>query len=84
MIYLGVSSYIAESRGRQDKRGNMLGENADSCLLPGMTTVTNKPELVHIVADNSTKQAAEHHRHSTKEIVGILLFKKKFPALRRC
>jgi len=26
MIYLGVSSHIAESRGRQDKRGNMLGE----------------------------------------------------------
>ncbi|KAK4231804.1 hypothetical protein QBC38DRAFT_451036 [Podospora fimiseda] len=48
MIYLGVSSYIAEQRGRQDKRGNMLG--------------------FHIVADNSTKQAAEHHRHSTKEI----------------
>ncbi|KAK3986710.1 hypothetical protein QBC44DRAFT_247637 [Cladorrhinum sp. PSN332] len=47
MIYLGVSSYIAEHRGRQDKRGNML---------------------VHIVADNSTKQVAEHHRHSTKEI----------------
>ncbi|KAK4164255.1 hypothetical protein QBC43DRAFT_318445 [Cladorrhinum sp. PSN259] len=47
MVYLGVSSYIAENRGRQDKRGNML---------------------VHIVADNSTKQAAEHHRHSTKEI----------------
>jgi hypothetical protein len=25
---------------------------------------------VHIVADNSTKQTAEHHRHSTKAIVG--------------
>lgn len=24
---------------------------------------------VHIVADNSTKQTAEHHRHSTKAIV---------------
>ncbi|KAH6853402.1 hypothetical protein B0I37DRAFT_5506 [Chaetomium sp. MPI-CAGE-AT-0009] len=47
LVYLGVQSYIAEQRGRQDKCGNML---------------------VHIVADNSTKQAAEHHRHSTKAI----------------
>ncbi|KAL2198948.1 hypothetical protein P885DRAFT_58358 [Corynascus similis CBS 632.67] len=47
LAYLGVQSYIAEQRGRQDKRGNML---------------------VHIVADNSTKQAANHHRHSTKAI----------------
>ncbi|KAK3309553.1 uncharacterized protein B0T15DRAFT_6238 [Chaetomium strumarium] len=47
LVYLGVQSYIAEQRGRQDKRGNML---------------------VHIVADNSTKMAAEHHRHSTKAI----------------
>ncbi|KAL2165507.1 hypothetical protein VTH06DRAFT_807 [Thermothelomyces fergusii] len=47
LIYLGVQSYIAEQRGRQDKRGNML---------------------VHIVADNSTKRAANHHRHSTKSI----------------
>ncbi|KAK4191763.1 hypothetical protein QBC35DRAFT_374806 [Podospora australis] len=47
LAYLGVQSYIAEQRGRQDKRGNML---------------------VHIVADNSNKQAAEHHRHSNKSI----------------
>ncbi|KAK3935993.1 hypothetical protein QBC46DRAFT_396165 [Diplogelasinospora grovesii] len=47
LVYLGIQSYIAEQRGRQDKRGNML---------------------VHIVADNSTKQTAEHHRHSTKSI----------------
>ncbi|SPQ17856.1 bfe5bfca-34d7-4bdd-97d5-e3807ddf06a2 [Thermothielavioides terrestris] len=47
LVYLGIQSYIAEQRGRQDKRGNML---------------------VHIVADNSTRQAAEHHRHSTKAI----------------
>jgi len=25
MIYLGVQSYIADQRGRQDRRGNMLG-----------------------------------------------------------
>ncbi|KAK4097516.1 Clavaminate synthase-like protein [Parathielavia hyrcaniae] len=47
LAYLGVQSYIAEQRGRQDKRGNML---------------------VHIFADDSTKQMAEHHRHSTKAI----------------
>ncbi|KAK0657483.1 hypothetical protein B0T16DRAFT_317383 [Cercophora newfieldiana] len=47
LVYLGIQSYIAEQRGRQDRRGNML---------------------VHIVADNSSKQAAEHHRHSTKSI----------------
>jgi hypothetical protein len=29
---------------------------------------------VHIVADNSTKQAADHHRHSTKSIVSFLQF----------
>ncbi|KAK3328839.1 hypothetical protein B0H66DRAFT_526239 [Apodospora peruviana] len=47
LVYLGIQSYIAEQRGRQDKRGNML---------------------VHIVADDSTKHTAEHHRHSTKSI----------------
>lgn len=26
LVYLGVQSYIAERRGRQDKRGNMLGQ----------------------------------------------------------
>lgn len=26
---------------------------------------------VHIVADNSTKLAADHHRHSTKSIVSL-------------
>jgi hypothetical protein len=26
LVYLGVQSYIAEQRGRQDKRGNMLSE----------------------------------------------------------
>ncbi len=27
LVYLGVQSYIAEQRGRQDKRGNMLGQS---------------------------------------------------------
>lgn len=26
LAYLGVQSYIAEQRGRQDKRGNMFGQ----------------------------------------------------------
>jgi hypothetical protein len=26
-IWLGLQSYIADQRGRQDKRGNMLGEH---------------------------------------------------------
>jgi len=47
LVNLGIQSYIADQRGRQDRRGNML---------------------VHIVADSSSKQAAEHHRHSTKTI----------------
>ncbi|KAK0731222.1 hypothetical protein B0H67DRAFT_64429 [Lasiosphaeris hirsuta] len=47
MVYLGIQSYIAEQRGRQDKCGNML---------------------VHIIADSSTKEAGEHHRHSNKTI----------------
>jgi hypothetical protein len=25
LVYLGVQAYIADQRGRQDKRGNMLG-----------------------------------------------------------
>ncbi|KAK1769555.1 taurine hydroxylase-like protein SAT17 [Phialemonium atrogriseum] len=47
LVYLGIQSYIADQRGRQDRRGNML---------------------VHIIADNSTKERVEHHRHSTKSI----------------
>ncbi|OIW35382.1 Clavaminate synthase-like protein [Coniochaeta ligniaria NRRL 30616] len=47
LVYLGIQSHIADQRGRQDKRGNML---------------------VHIVADNSSKERDEHHRHSTKSI----------------
>lgn len=26
LVYLGIQSYIADQRGRQDKRGNMLGQ----------------------------------------------------------
>lgn len=67
LVYLGVQSYIAEQRGRQDKRGNMLGEwLMETTHTPALTAGT-----VHIIADNSTKQAAEHHRHSTKAIVSL-------------
>lgn len=26
LVYLGIQSYIADQRGRQDRRGNMLGQ----------------------------------------------------------
>ncbi|KAH7014774.1 hypothetical protein EDB80DRAFT_747964 [Ilyonectria destructans] len=47
ILYLGLQSYIANQRGRQDEKGNML---------------------VHIVADDSTKLSAGHHRHSKEPI----------------
>jgi len=30
LVYLGIQCYIAEQRGRQDKRGNMLGQQCTS------------------------------------------------------
>lgn len=30
LIYLGIQCYIAEQRGSQDKRGNMLGQQCTS------------------------------------------------------
>lgn len=47
MIWLGVQAHIADQRGCQDHKGNML---------------------VHIVADNSSKDKIGHHRHSTTAI----------------
>ena len=39
LVYLGVQCYIAEQRGRQDRRGNMLGQSSTpSC---GRTRLTN-------------------------------------------
>ena len=32
LVYLGVQSYIADRRGRQDKRGNMLGTSLHSSI----------------------------------------------------
>jgi hypothetical protein len=69
LVWLGIQSYIAEQRGRQDRRGNMLGQQSCQCT-SWQRWLTAR--LVHIVADNSTKQAAEHHRHSTKPIVSLL------------
>jgi hypothetical protein len=39
-IYLGVQAYIANLRGRQDKKGNMLGKNelATTELLERLTS----------------------------------------------
>ncbi|KAF7537848.1 hypothetical protein G7054_g3378 [Neopestalotiopsis clavispora] len=47
MIWLGVQAHVADQRGCQDHKGNML---------------------VHIVADNSSKDKIGHHRHSTTAI----------------
>ena len=36
VIFLGIQSYIAEQRLRQDSRGNMIGKNCDSLPLYGV------------------------------------------------
>lgn len=41
--------------------------NANQAILCIVLTAAT----VHIVADNSTKLAADHHRHSTKSIVSL-------------
>jgi hypothetical protein len=69
LVYLGVQSYIADKRGRQDKRGNILGSSPFILLIMTIPLVLMLPLLVHIVADNSTKERDDHHRHSTKAIV---------------
>jgi hypothetical protein len=71
LVYLGIQSYIADLRGRQDSKGNMLGEWTPRSLLnwsrPHM--LTRRGALVHIVADSSSERVRDHHRHSTKSIV---------------
>lgn len=70
LVYLGVQSYIADQRGRQDKRGNMLGMSLSQLNMENILWMLMSPALlVHIVADNSTKVRGDHHRHSTKSIV---------------
>lgn len=71
LLYLGIQVHIADQQGRQDKNGNMLGT---FCLRPDFRGPDSSPSpciAVHIVADNSTAQKAEHHRHSTSAIVGL-------------
>lgn len=68
VVHLGLQSYIANRHGRQDKKGNMMG------MTPGPSSTLNAfleltSETVHIIADNSSKLKAEHHRHSTAPIV---------------
>jgi len=68
MLHLGIQCYIANRQGRQDKKGNMLGSSsAAPCPRHGADTCP-----VHIVADNSSRERANHHRHSTAPIVGAL------------
>ncbi|KAI8623894.1 Clavaminate synthase-like protein [Xylariaceae sp. FL1651] len=64
IIWLGIQTYIADQRGRQDHRGNMLGTYT---VLPHGKMVTHI-ETVHIVADNSSEIKLGHHRHSTSAI----------------
>jgi hypothetical protein len=70
MIYLGVQSYVSSLQGRQDKRGNMLGMWQTMHLL-AFENGESLTMSVHIVADDSTKLKAEHHRHSTSSIVSF-------------
>ncbi len=65
IIYLGIQYHIGNRFGRQDKKGNMLGKCSDQ---PPQHSNTNT-DRVHIVADNSSKIKADHHRHSTAPIV---------------
>lgn len=73
LLYLGIQVYIANEQGRQDKKGNMLGEcvlELACCHSAYLGVATDDVVLpVHIIADNSTAQHAEHHRHSTSSIV---------------
>lgn len=71
LLHLGIQSHIADTQGRQDKKGNMLGW---SCPRLAFACPSSNPCSVHIVADNSTAQKANHHRHSTAPIVRSCLF----------
>ncbi|RYO88185.1 hypothetical protein DL766_002820 [Monosporascus sp. MC13-8B] len=60
VIWLGIQAYIADQRGRQDHRGNMLGRHEPSM----MPLLCAYDEAVHIIADNSSEITIGHHRHS--------------------
>ncbi|GKT48341.1 TBC domain-containing protein C1778.09 [Colletotrichum spaethianum] len=66
VLYLGIQGYIANQRGRQDKKGNMLGTRHSPIVFASANLLT--PVTVHIVADNTSQAKADHHRHSTSAI----------------
>jgi hypothetical protein len=68
LITLGIQSYIANLSGRQDCEGNMLGKRQNRQLLDTQLT-----DVVHIIADKSSKVAEGHHRHSTNPVVSCSL-----------
>lgn len=43
LMYLGTQAYIADQRGRQDKRGNMLGSSCSSARCTSTSAVLISP-----------------------------------------
>lgn len=70
-VYLGLQSYVADQAGRQDKKGNMLGQTESTLAIIWLYFDANLQAVVHIIADASTKAKSEHHRHSTSPIVSL-------------
>jgi hypothetical protein len=65
-VWMGIQAYIAEQRGRQDHKGNMLGKASSQFILKAPSSNTLE---VHVVADTTTDAMIGHHRHSTSAIV---------------
>jgi len=79
VIFLGIQSYIAETRARQDEMGNMIGGYKTPILCNGSDVL-----IVHIVTDDtvSLNPLKEFHaRHSKSSIVrahikiNVIMFK---------
>lgn len=64
IVFLGIQSYVAEQRMRQDEVGNVLGRIHTHALI---ATLTSSP--VHVTADPSNRRLSKHVRHSTDTIV---------------
>jgi hypothetical protein len=67
VIFLGIQSFIAETRARQDEKGNMIGDYESPYCAMGLMVI-----IVHIVTDDtvSLNPLKEFHtRHSKSSIV---------------
>ena len=67
VIFLGIQSFIAETRARQDEKGNMIGDYESPSCGMGLMVI-----IVHIVTDDtvSLNPLKEFHtRHSKSSIV---------------